>query len=159
MEHGERFVLCHVYLVEHAEAALHGALVYRPAAQRHLAVFESVGADERGGVRVEVERNVPLRALEHGGKVLGQNVFAGGLRPDQQQVCAREYGGYRLAPDLAAVIFIFGAGDASGVLRRCGKAAAKVLDSGEHFLVYTFAAQKIEHVYPSILCLIPMLIL
>ena len=72
---------------------------------------------------------------------------------------AREYGGYRLAPDRAAVIFIFGAGDASGVLRRCGKAAAKVLDSGEHFLVYTFAAQKIEHVYPSILCLIPILIL
>ena len=51
VEHGERFVLCHVYLVEHAEAALHGALVYRPAARCHLAVLKvSVPMSEAASV-------------------------------------------------------------------------------------------------------------
>ena len=104
MQHGQRLVLGHVDLVQHAKAAALGAAIYRSGAELHPSVDKGVHADEGGRVHVHMERDVPRGAAEGGGEVLGQHVLAGGLAARQQQVFAAEQGGQRLLPHLFAVV-------------------------------------------------------
>ncbi len=145
MQHGKRFVLRHVYLVEHTKAALRGTLIDRTAAERHLSVFERVRADERCGIGVQIKRDVPLRTSKHCGKVLRKYVLAGCLRSDEQQILTCQQRSKRLAPDLCAVIAILGLRHAVclRVIHRI--LAAKILKMRERCLFYSLAAQKIEN--------------
>ena len=98
VEHGQRLVLCHVDLIEHAEAAALSAAVDRARAERDLTALEGVHADEGGRVHVHMEGDIPCRAAEGGGQIFRQHVFARGLAAGEQQVLPAEQGGQCLPP-------------------------------------------------------------
>ena len=112
VQHGQRLVLGHVDLVQHAKAAALGAAVHRPGAEHHLAVGKGVHADEGGRVHVYMEGDVPRGAAKGGGKIFRQHILAGGLAAGQQQVLAAEQSGQRLLPHLFAVVGKSRGGDA-----------------------------------------------
>ena len=118
MEHRQGFVLGHVDLVQHAEAAELRALVDGALPQRHPVVVEGVRPQQGGGVRVDVEGHIPAGTAEGGGQILRQHILTGGLRPHQQQILSAEKGCDRLLPDLSAVIEIPGHRNTAGQLLR-----------------------------------------
>ena len=112
MQHGQRLVLGHVHLVQHAEAAQTGAAAHRPFPKLHLSVLQRIGADERGGIHVHIHGNIPHRTAEHRRQILRQHVFAGGLGAGQEQMLPTQQRSRRALPDLPSIIQIAGLGDA-----------------------------------------------
>ena len=104
VEDGQRLVFGHVDLVQHTKPAALGAAVDRAGPEFDRAALKRIHADEGGCVHVHMERDVPRRAAEGGGEVLGQHIFAGGLAACQQQVLAAEQRGQSLLPDVLAII-------------------------------------------------------
>ncbi len=106
MQHGERFVACHIHLIEHAESALHRAFVDRARTEPHLACAERIRPDERCGIRIDVQRDVEDRPAERRREILRQNILPRRLRADQQQMLSRQQGCDGRLEDLPAVVAI-----------------------------------------------------
>ena len=84
----KHLIFCHVDLVEHAEAAVLCAEVYRPRAEAHLAALEGVHTNEARSIHIHMEGNIPRRTAEDLRKVFRQHVFAGGFSACQQHKTA-----------------------------------------------------------------------
>ena len=108
VEHRQGLVLRHVDLVQHAEASHLRALVDGPFPEGYLPVGKGVGAQEGGGVGVDVKGHVPAGAAEGGCQVFCQYVLAGGLGAGEQQVFPAEEGRGGLLPDILSVIKVAG---------------------------------------------------
>ena len=101
-----------------------------------------VGADEVGGVRVDVEGHVPHRAAEQRAEVFAQHVLAGGLRAGQQQVFARQDRREGELPGLFSVVIILRVGHARGVLGFRGVLLAEGFDARQEGLVHALGFEK-----------------
>lgn len=125
MEHGQGFVLGHVDLIQNAETAGLGALINGPLAQGYCAVDKGVGAQKGGRIGIDVERDVPAGAAEHGGQIFGEHVFAGGLGTGQQQILSAQQSSEGFLPDLFSVVEVAGGRDPALQRVRYRKALAK----------------------------------
>ena len=106
MQYGQRLVFRHIDLVEHAEAAVLCAEVYRPRAEAHLAALEGIHTNEARGVHIHMEGNITRRTAEDLRKVFRQHVFARGLAAGEQQILPAQNGGDRRLPHVLSVIAI-----------------------------------------------------
>ena len=106
MEDCKGLIFCHVDLIQNAKAALFCALQNRTFAERHLSVLKGVRPNERCGIRINIEGDVPLGSAKRRRQALCQHVFAGCLRPHQKKIFTCKEGGKRLLPDFFSVIGI-----------------------------------------------------
>ena len=149
VEHSQRFVFRHVDLIQHAEAAQFRALVDGALAQGDGAVGKGVRTQQGGGVGVDVEGHIPAGTGEGGGQIFRQDVFAGGLGADQQQVLAAQQGRGRLFPDILAVIEIPGLGNPAGQFSVDGEFGPEGFDFVNDAQADALASQEFQH------CVIP----
>ena len=146
MEHRQGFVLGHVDLVQNAETALFRALIDRALAQRYLAVIERVGAQQGGGIGVDVKGHIPTGTPESGSQVFRENIFAGGLGAHQQQVLPAQQSRQGLFPDLLAVIEIAGLRNPAAQALFRGEAAPESFYFLYNCGIDSFLPQIVQHV-------------
>ena len=106
VQHGQRLVLGHVHLVQHAEAALPGAGADGTLAEHHLSVLQRVRADQRRRVHIDVHGHIPHGTAEHRRQIFRQHVLAGGLGTGQQHMLTAQQRRRRALPYLPAVVEI-----------------------------------------------------
>jgi hypothetical protein len=102
-------------------------------------------SDEGGGVRVDIEGDVPARTAEGAGQALGQDVLARGLGTHQQQVLPAQQRRRRGLPDLFSVILVPGL-FYEPVLRLGTDAVRRPegLYTGDYLLVHALAPEKAQ---------------
>ena len=104
VQHGQRLVFRHVDLVEHGKAAVLGAERNRAGAEDDLVTVKGIGAQQIGRVGADVKADVPARTAEGRREIFGKDVFAGGLRPGQQQVFPAQQGRQSRLPHVLTII-------------------------------------------------------
>ena len=146
MEDGQSLVARHIDFIENAEAAVQRALIDGTWAKFHSSVFEGVCADHEGGVHIDMEGNIPARALKDRGQIFGQHVFACGLSPHEQQVFAAEQSRGSLLPDLASIVEIVRCTEAGMRLLGQGIFPAVAADFLQQRIRYIFILQKFKQI-------------
>ena len=104
MEHGQRLVFCHVDLVQNPEAPLSCTLADGSLSKDNLPVLQSIRADQRRGIYIDIEGYIPGRSSECCGQILCQHVFSRRLGSRQQNIFTAQQRGGRSLPNLFSII-------------------------------------------------------
>ena len=145
MEHRQGLVFGHVDLIQHAEAAQTGALIHRARPERDPALVKGVGANEGGGVGIDIEGDIPAGPAKGRRQILRQHVLTGGLGTHQQQMLSAQQRRGRCLPDLPAIIGITGRGNPLRRLRRGRVLRPEPLDLLYDIGVNALLFQKVQH--------------